>query len=298
MSLRLHKRAVEWIFRTEALRRARALQPVPDVARSRAVQQAALLLEVARRVLEPAQPLPPGDAGGVAFPLYRSAIEGLIGASVRPAEAPWDAAPPAVVARAEPDPEARRQLQALLASPDPSGEDLQRIRRFAESLVREASARPCEVDLLLAQRWLRMLLCGVVLALGVVGARAALARPDLAKGKRFWTSSSWADCPRDPPCTVLMFHTNEQYAPWVEIDLGAPKVVRQIEVTNRGDCCSERSIPLVAELSKDGNKWTEVGRRTKEFASWTARFSPATARYVRLRVPRVTTLHLQSIVVR
>ncbi len=253
------------------MRQARALQPGPGVARSPAVQQAALLIEVGRRVLEPAQPLPPGDTTSIALPLYRSAIEHLRGAGVAPVEDVGGAS---------------------------NGDDVPRLRRFAESLLREATGRPRQVDLLLAQRWLRMLLCGVVLAAAVVGARAALARPDLAKGKRFWTSSSWVDCLRDPPCTVLMFHTNEQYNPWVEIDLGAPKVIRQIEVQNRGDCCSERSVPLVAEVSKDGNQWTEVSRRTKEFVSWTARFRPATARYVRLRVPRVTTLHLQSVAVR
>jgi hypothetical protein len=306
VSFRFHNRAVEWLFRTEALRRARALDPRPRASSNwpGAVQQAALQIEVARRVLEPAQPLPPGETGGIVLPIYRSAIEGLavLAGSVSaagPAADPWDTAPPAAIARAEPDPEARRRVQALLAAPAVvAGEDLLRVRRFAESLLREVAARPREVDLLMAQRWLRMLLVGLVLVLGAVGARAALARPDLAKGKRFWTSSSWADCPRDPPCSILMFHTDEQYDPWVEIDLGSPKVVRQIEVTNREDCCSERTIPLVAEISKDGSRWIEVGRRSKEFVSWTAKFRPTTARYVRLRVPRTTTFHLQSVAVR
>jgi hypothetical protein len=172
------------------------------------------------------------------------------------------------------------------------------MRRFAESLAEEASARPKQVDLLLAQRWFRLLLLGLVLALGVVGIRALLTRPDLAKGKPLWTSSRWPGCPGALPCADLLFHTEEEQNPWVEIDLGSQQVIRRIEVSNRADCCADREVPLIAEISRAGMQWTEVGRRTTDFLSWTAKFPPATARYVRLRVPRRVMFHLRAIAVR
>lgn len=308
MSLPVHTRALEWIFRTRALRAARAQEARPDVSRAEAVRQAKLQLEVARRVLEPAEPLPAGDRAAVVFPLYRSAIQDLLsafGASASPSEdlaALWDRAPPAVLARAQPDPEARQQVKTSLSSASaaaaPSDQEILWVRRFAESLAAEAAARPKQVDLILAQRWFRLLLVGLVLTLGVVGVRALLARPDLAKGKPFWTSSRWPGCPAALPCLDLMFHTEEQENPWVEIDLGSQQVIRRIEVSNRADCCAEREVPLIAEISRTGAQWTEVGRRTTDFLSWTARFPPSTARYVRLRTPKRTMFHLRAVAVR
>ena len=313
MSLSVHTRVVEWIFRTRALRGARAQGTSSDLSRRPTVQQAKLLIEVARRVLEPVDPLPPGDRGVVALPLYRSAIRGLLaafGAHGSPEDSPaeemaalWEGAPPPVLARAQPDPGARERVKVSLSSAafiaSPTEEEILTVRRFAESLAREASARPKQVDLLLAQRWLRVLLVGLVLALLVVGICVWRTRPDLAKGKPFWTSSRSPSCPAAVlPCAGLMFHTDEELNPWVEIDLGSQRVIRQIAVSNRADCCTDRAIPLIAEISRTGGQWTEVGRRTADFVSWTAKFPPATARYVRLRVPRRTTFHLHGVAVR
>lgn len=267
------------------------------------------MIEVARRVLEPVEPLPPGDRAAVALPLYRAAIGDLLAAfgasgwATDGAAAGGNGAPPAVVARAQPDPEVRQRVRTLLSSPasvdSPTAQELVAVRRFAEVLVREATARPRQVDLILAQRWLRLVLVGAILGLVVIGARAWLRRPDLAKGKSFWTSSRSPVCPGAVlSCAGLMFHTNEELNPWVEIDLGSQRVIRRIEVSNRADCCSDRAIPLIAEISRTGAQWTEVGRRTTDFASWTAQFPPATARYVRLRVPRRTAFHLHAVAVR
>ena len=308
MSLPVHTRAVEWIFRTRALRAARAQETRPDVSRTPSVQQAKLLLEAARRVLEPAEPLPPGDRAAATLPLYRSAIECLLSAfgasAVRSGDlaALWDSAPPTVLARAEPDPEARQRVKGCLSSAtmveSPSDQEILRVRRFAESLAAEAAGRPKQVDLILAQRWFRLLLVGLVLTLGLVGVRGLLTRPDLAKGKRFWTSSRWSGCPAALPCLDLMFHTDEEQNPWVEIDLGSQQVIRRIEVSNRADAFDEREVPLIAEISKTGLQWTEVGRRTTNFVSWTAKFPPTTARYVRLRTPKRTVFNLRGVAVR
>jgi hypothetical protein len=96
----------------------------------------------------------------------------------------------------------------------------------------------------------------------------------------------------------MLFHTEQENNPWVEYDLGAPKPIHRVEVANRSDCCDDRAIPLVVELSNDRTNWTEVARRDSEFQSWTAKFATKTVRYVRLRVPRVTALHLKEVVVR
>jgi hypothetical protein len=122
--------------------------------------------------------------------------------------------------------------------------------------------------------------------------------PDLAKGKPFRTSSSWAGCPGDEGCMMQLFHTDPENQPWVEFDLGKEMKVRRIEVRNRNDCCADRSVPLVAEVSNDRVTWTEVAKREKDFATWTAKFPRTKARYVRLRVPRHTVFHLKEVVIR
>jgi len=150
------------------------------------------------------------------------------------------------------------------------------------------------------------LLGAMFLAALVVGAtRLAplLLGPDLAAGKPWKTSSSLATCdPAHASCggrvTVILFHTVEEDSPWFEIDLTAPKQVHRVEVRNRLDCCEDRAVPLVVEVSLDETTWTTVARREEVFARWTASFAPTQARYVRLRVPRKTFLHLEEVVVR
>jgi F5/8 type C domain len=123
---------------------------------------------------------------------------------------------------------------------------------------------------------------------------------DLAAGKK-WTASSkqeiWADSGKitDEPGNAILFHTKEDDSPWLMIDLETPTSVASVDILNRQDCCGERAIPLVVELSNDGKTWREVARRDELFTQWKAAFSAQDARYVRLRVPRKTYLHLQGI---
>ena len=42
----------------------------------------------------------------------------------------------------------------------------------------------------------------------------------------------------------LFFHTEPSDHPWIEIDLGAPRVIRRLQVENRLDCCMDRGLPL------------------------------------------------------
>jgi hypothetical protein len=69
-------------------------------------------------------------------------------------------------------------------------------------------------------------------------------------------------------------------------------------VTNRTDCCSDRTVPLVAEISDDRATWKEIGRRDAEFTTWVLTFPPDRARYLRLRIARKSTFHLKEVTLR
>ena len=68
-----------------------------------------------------------------------------------------------------------------------------------------------------------------------------------------------------------------------------------MRVDNRTDCCSERAVPLIVETSVDHLRWSEAARRIEDFTSWKTAFPARNARWVRLRVPRRTLLHLTGV---
>jgi hypothetical protein len=176
------------------------------------------------------------------------------------------------------------------------------LHAFAERLVRQLDAAGSELDEAWKRRLWRLaplaLLC-VSLALVAVFAlqRAERAR-DLTRGKPWRVSSAYAV----PSCTSpdqnckggvdYFFHTNEEEQPWVEIDLGQVESISGLDVRNRTDCCEERALPLVAEVSVKRGQWREVARRTEDFLHWRPNFEPTRARWVRLRVARRSVLHL------
>ena len=47
------------------------------------------------------------------------------------------------------------------------------------------------------------------------------------------------------------FHTNREYNPWVELDLGSSYVLQSIVVFNRKDVCQNIAYTLQVELSND-----------------------------------------------
>jgi hypothetical protein len=127
--------------------------------------------------------------------------------------------------------------------------------------------------------------------------------PDLAAGKSWKTSSTYASCdPVRRRCggqpTAVFFHTAEDDSPWIEIDLGSPRTLGRIDVRNRMDCCQDRAVPLLVEVSEDESSWREIARKDESFMRWEGSFAPCEARYVRLRVPRKTFLHLEEVAIR
>ena len=123
---------------------------------------------------------------------------------------------------------------------------------------------------------------------------------DLAAGKPFTLSSKWADChPEQNECgkfpTRVLFHTLAESSPWYQVDLGAPTTFSSATIVNRQDMAMPLAVPLVVEVSDDGTTFREVARRNEVFSTWLATFPPQTARYFRLRVDRLSTLHLEAV---
>jgi hypothetical protein len=101
----------------------------------------------------------------------------------------------------------------------------------------------------------------------------------------------------DSECTSLLFHTDPENNPWVEFDMGKPTTFHRIDVKNRTDCCSDRAVPLIVEISTDHTTWTEIGRKDVEWTSWTINVPPKTARYIKLHVPKNVAFHLKKVAV-
>ena len=124
---------------------------------------------------------------------------------------------------------------------------------------------------------------------------------DLAAGKPWRTSSSAPGLGCTSPLqrcgenNDFFFHTAEQLDPWLEIDLGKPTRFTAVRVDNRRDCCFDRAVPLIIEVSNEQQGFREIARRSSSFSSWLATFPPTRARYVRVRVPARTVMHLAQI---
>lgn len=145
----------------------------------------------------------------------------------------------------------------------------------------------------------------VVFGLATIGVVRVVERVrapvDLAAGRPFTLSSSWAPChPEENECggfpMKLLFHTNEQLHPWFQLDLGTPAPqYSRLAIRNRTDVALMRCLPLVVEVSDDGVSFREVARQTEKFVDWSPTFPPQTARFIRLRTDRQSTLHLESV---
>lgn len=195
---------------------------------------------------------------------------------------------------------------ALLAALDgPTlSDDVRRAGAFVHALLDALDTGPIAPLRRLARRGSRL---GAVVALVVMVVvlapmgRLAL-RPELAHDAPWRASTTLPDY--DPwgrgfhpleGASDIFFHTRTESSPWVSFDLGAGASIERIRVRNRPDCCQERAVPLVVECSLDEVTWREVARRNAPYFSWTATFPRTASRYVRLRVPRESVLHLAEV---
>ncbi|MDB4932454.1 MAG: hypothetical protein JWM10_4938 [Myxococcaceae bacterium] len=158
------------------------------------------------------------------------------------------------------------------------------------------------------ERAWRLTVAALVVGFALAGARELrlLLRPELAKTAAWQLSSTQGPGPaagRGFDATSeglpnIFFQTLTEPNPWIEFDLGAPRDVAMIRVTNRLDCCRDWASPLVAEVSLDHTRWVEVARKVEAFDTWRAVFPEQRGRYVRLRVPRPTQLQLSWVEIR
>lgn len=299
-------------FLRDRLREARARLPAPETDRARALNQARLLLEVGRRVVEPVEALPVGAPNPIQIGLYADAVYwALVARAAKPQPGVpfatlWESARNEGLLKArESDAETITAVQSLVFDRPPGGnlasedQSVGTIRRFAEALVWELEAPARRIESLLVNRWLRLALMAAVLVGAWVGVRSLLIGPNLIANRPFQTSSALELCAHKGACGDLLFHTQQQDNPWAEFDIGSVKPVHRVELTNRSDCCAERIAGVVVELSIDHQTWTEVARNEQVFARWTPTFTTRPARYVRVRLPRPNImLHLDDVAVR
>lgn len=305
------RRVLDWILLTKRLDGARAALAAEEKRAGVPIQQARLVAEVMRRVAEPAETLPPGNPAAVIVALGREAVAAILAA---PAASPdslaqaLDQTPHGVLVAAVGGDEAalaatREALLAPLPGPRPSAapEDdkrAARVRSFVEALLWNADAPRRTVDRLLLIRFGRLALVAIVVVLLALGIQRLTRGKNLAAGKPLKTSSSWSGCAADPTCEgQLLFHTSDEDRPWAQVDLLKPQPIHRIMVRNRPDCCGDRIVPLVVEVSSDGQRWTEVGRKTEEFSTWNLTFPAREARYVKLHVDRKSTFHIKELIV-
>jgi hypothetical protein len=283
------RRLAEWIWRSAAIRQARADARPLDASERASVGRARTFAALAERHLAEREPWTHGADGtseaavDVALALYRdAATETRAALGEAPATEPTTSAQ-----------DARQELDSLRSS----------VRAQLDELARRSG----DVEPLLAQRFVRV---GAVLAaLGLLAVTPKLAwyaaHPDLAPDAP-WTASSAAAgyastgrgfAPSDFKIPIF-FHTEVEPSPSVTFDLARIVDVRAVTVVNRGDCCEDRAVPMVIEVSEDNASWTEVAQRRETFRRWEARFARTTARWVRLRATRRTHLHLESVAIR
>jgi len=144
-------------------------------------------------------------------------------------------------------------------------------------------------------------------ALGVHQARDPVVRMfDLGNvsSKKPWRCSSGATASMplggtlDTPLGSYFFFTATEDEPWLEVDLQRETRIRSARIRNRDDCCEERAVPLVLEVSTDHEHWQKLDEQLLPFDTWDVRFPATRARWVRLRARAHTALHLHSVVVR
>lgn len=131
--------------------------------------------------------------------------------------------------------------------------------------------------------------------------RSRLFPRDLAAG-RPWVASS-AVLPGGltgvgPSTTAKapFFHSQPSDHPWIEIDLGAPRVIRRLQVENRPDCCQAHGLPLDFQIFDEVNaRWRTIAQRRAGFLLWTRELDRVRARRVRLQVAGFGILHLRRI---
>jgi hypothetical protein len=318
----LGKSIIEWFWRGATLADRKRALPALGERVALLAQRARGSAEIAQSALVPDEPqeLAAEDS---ASELYRQSaywsLCALAEASGRVvgseyAESAWDALDPSLLAGAVESADRVERLRSAVRGGSfvyfaelPRTEQLMicsELRKLAEALLVRLDERDRALNRILVQRAWRLGLLAlstfVVVALALWVRAELRERSDLAPGKPWHASSQLVGICVSPAqqcseSTGYFFHTTEELNPWIEFDLGVPRRVSSVQVDNRKDCCPERAIPLIVEVSADHRNWRQVARQDAEFTTWSAAFTPVQGRWVRLRVLNRTFLHLDRV---
>ncbi|HYQ42509.1 MAG TPA: discoidin domain-containing protein [Polyangiaceae bacterium] len=316
----MSKRLVEWFWRGSAIGEWQRSSPL---FRDRSLEFAArseLSAELARFVLASAEPL----AGAVGCELYRQASYwelSALGSVNQPQSTEsahvWEGLTDELLLPLAANVEDRQQLRARLSSGNfvtfaemPAKEQVTNIAVLQElhaALKARFTERQRGLLTLRRQRAFRLggllaCLLGVLLGITIVRARTARAG-DLAYGAPWRASSAYpggGGCfSPDQECddkTGWFFHTaDSDTAPWIEFDLGSAKSVSKVVIVNRDDCCAERAVPMVVEVSLDQAEFRTVAEQREQFTTWRVTFPQTRARWLRLRLLDRGPFHLKNV---
>lgn len=198
----------------------------------------------------------------------------------------------------------RTFVDFAIAEPGEAAAQSLSLSKFTRALLHEIEARQRRFERESALPSLLVVAFALLAALALPAFSAASnlleARRDLARDKPWQASSLYygscespaQDCPGQ---TSYFVHTQTENEPWLEIDLEAVQKVGGAHVVNRTDCCTERAVPLVFEVSTDHKLWREVARSTEPFRDWKPSFAPVSARWVRFKIPKNAPLHLRRV---
>jgi hypothetical protein len=180
-----------------------------------------------------------------------------------------------------------------------------RLHGFAERLLEPLSVPQQLQERVLVARVQFLLVALVALVLLGFAGKSLKQRVDrtrdLAPTASWKTSSVYPECWCESPaqscekCPNFFFHTQHEDKPSIIFDLHSVQSLSAVEVENRRDCCSERGLPLVVQVSTDEKHWKTVATRRDEFTLWHANFPTEQARWVKLYVPNRNFLHLAAV---
>jgi len=190
--------------------------------------------------------------------------------------------------------------------PDAQKATARRLHAFAERLI-EPLAGPQRARELTWIRRVKLVSLGLVVLVGLgFAVRAFKAEYDLSMDmapSASWTASSRyePECTCHSPeqscesCPSFFFCTAQEDRPSIVFDLHSLRTLSAVVVENRRDCCFDRALPLVVQVSTDQTHWKTVATRKEEFDTWRADFRTEEARWVKLYVARRDFLHLAKV---
>lgn len=301
-----------WLLVREQLALARANAAGFSATQREYLRRAKLAFEVGELALSPGNAVRSGSTAPLAANLFRQSLYWAL-LSENPERglvSPERLLDEGTLASLGSNESERAQIAATMRStfielsdgaPEVQRANADLLRRWSTRRISSTQRVLWRLEWVKLKRILRVALFAVFVLVPVLFAVSALlAKPDLAKGKPWRVSSIGIEChPEKSDCggtaTDILFHTKNEQNPWFEYDFGAPLAFSSLTIRNRSDCCQERALPLIVEVSNDDKNFHEVIRRDEAFSTWQPKFAVQHARYLRLRVPRESMLHLEAI---